>query len=136
MSAFPVVDAQDPNTDLSAFGRCVAELTLAPSFFLDAERITWETAQKDSATFTVRDHGLSARAEMFVNADGSLDRIEVVRNFDRGKGKSTPERFVAKGVKPMTYSGYRIASKLVGWWDLKEGRLEYVRFIVDSAEFR
>ena len=72
LGTFPVVDAKSAMVDKSAFGRCVAEMALAPSFFLDRERIVWTGYGEDHAECTVTDSGLSTNARLFFNKDGSL----------------------------------------------------------------
>ncbi len=72
---------------------------------------------------------------MFINPDGSLDRIVVGRYYDRGNGKATLERFTAKASAPKVFGGLRLATKLDGAWNLPEGDLHYVAFEVERAVF-
>jgi hypothetical protein len=83
----------------------------------------------------VTDGEHSTDADFFINPDGSLDRVVVMRYFDRGGGKATLERFTGKGSHSKSFSGRMLASKFDGTWNLPEGDLHYVSFKVDSVEF-
>lgn len=133
LSAFTVVDAQSKETDNSAFGRCVAELTMAPTFFLNKD-IAWKLTGKDSVKCAVSDAGMTAEAEFYVNPDGSLEKAVVMRNYDRGNGKSTLEKFVAVASGYKEQSGFVLPTKLDGYWDLKEGEFHYVSFEIGEME--
>lgn len=135
LSAVPVVDETSPQTGQSAFGRCVAELSMTPTFSLDREKVHCETVGPNHARCEVRDQGFSTPADVYVNDDGSLDRIVVMRAFDRGEGRFTMERFTEKASKPATWGGRRLAAHLDGYWNLPEGDLHYVSFDVEQAEF-
>jgi len=39
LSLFKVADDSSKETGFSAFGRCVAEMTMVPTFFLDYEKV-------------------------------------------------------------------------------------------------
>lgn len=135
LSAFPVVDARSTETDQSAFGRCVVELSTAPTFFLDRNLVRCEQTGPDRARCRVADGRASTEADVFVHPDGSLDRIVVTRYFDRGEGRSTLERFTAKCSDPRSYGGRMLASRFDGYWNLPEGDLHYVAFVVESVTF-
>lgn len=134
LSAITVVDARSKETDHSAFGRCVAEMAMVPTFFLDRELIRWEQTGKDSVRCTVADAGFSTEAELYVNPDGSLDKTVVMRYFDRGGGKATLEKFTGRTSGCREHGGLRLPARLDGYWNLKEGDLHYVSFIIDSME--
>ena len=134
MSAFPVVDASSADVDQSAFGRCIAELTLAPTFFLDRELVHCEQTGRDRASCTVADGSFSATGDLFVNPDGSLDRIVVMRRFDRGGGQSTLERFTGKASGARSHGGRTFPSRIDGTWNLPEGDLHYVSFDIERIE--
>jgi hypothetical protein len=135
LSAITVVDDGSSQTDQSAFGRCVAELSMTPSFFLDRQTVRCEAIGANHARCEVREHGFTAAADIHVHDDGSLDRIEVMRAFDRGQGRYTMERFTGKASKPATWGGRRLASHFDGYWNLPEGDLHYVSFDVEHAAF-
>lgn len=135
LSAITVVDARDAETARSAFGRCVAELCMTPTFFLDRDRVRWEAVDRSHARCEVRDGRLSTTAEVFVHDDGALDRIEVMRAFDRGGGRFTMERFTGTASRPATWDGRRLAGRFDGSWNLPEGDLHYVAFDVERASF-
>ncbi len=65
MSVYNIVDAQSKEIDLSAFGRCVAEMTMAPTFFLDTEQVKWIYSDSTRAECIVMDSGLSTEAQLF-----------------------------------------------------------------------
>lgn len=135
MSVFTIIDDRSRQLSQSAFGRCVAELTMTPSFFLDRGRVRCVQTGNDQVRCTVTDGEYSTDADFFINPDGSLDRVEVMRYFDRGGGNATLERFTGKGSHPKNFSGRVLASKIDGIWNLPEGDLHYVSFDVVSVEF-
>jgi hypothetical protein len=135
LSAFTLVDARSRETDQSAFGRCVAELSMAPTFFLDRNLVRCEQTGRDSARCSVADGPFSTEADLFVHSDGSLDRIVVMRHFDRGEGRSTLEWFTGKSREPRSYDGRMLASRFDGYWNLPDGDLHYVAFEVERVTF-
>ena len=135
MSLFKIADARSSVIDYSAFGRCLAEMTMAPSFFLNNQLIKWTSFNSNHAEFTITDSGLSADAVLHFSNDGTLERIVVDRYFDRGNGKATLEKFTGKGQLIKDFNGLRLCSVFDGYWNLKEGDLHYVHFIVDNVEF-
>lgn len=135
MSLFKIADARSPEVGLSGFGRCLAEMTLVPSFFLDGSRINWTRSDANSADCLVSDSGLQSKARLFINPDGSLDRIEVDRYYDRGGGRGTLETFTGQGHDVRDFGGLKLASVMDGYWNLPEGDLHYVHFIIERVEF-
>jgi len=135
LSAFKVVDTDSEETGLSAFGRCVAEMTLVPSFFLDNEKVKWISSDSAKAECRITDSGLITNALLYFNTDGSLDKIVVDRYFERDNGKATLEKFTGKGHDIKHFNSLKLASVVDGYWNLKEGDLHYVHFIIDKAEF-
>jgi hypothetical protein len=135
LSVFPIVDDQSEQVAQSAFGRCVAELTMAPTFFLDRSRVRCTQTGPDQVRCTVTDGTFSTDADLFVNRDGSLDRVVVMRYFDRGGGRATLERFTGKGSLTKNFGGRVLPSKFDGIWNLADGDLHYVSFDVDRVEW-
>ncbi len=135
LSAFTLADDQSPQVDHSAFGRCVAEMTLAPSFFLDRGFVSCSESGRDQLNCHVGDGHFATDADLRVNPDGSLATIAVRRSFDRGAGKASLERFTAQGSMPRSFGGLRLPSQLDGYWNLPEGDLHYVSFVVDRVEY-
>ncbi len=135
LGTFPVVDARSALVDKSAFGRCVAEMTMVPSFFLDRDRIRWTGFGDDHAKCTVTDVGLSTKARLFFNNDGSLAKIAVERYYDRGNGQETLEKFVGLCSVIRDFNGLKLNTVYDGYWDLPEGELHYVHFVIDRIEF-
>jgi len=136
MSLFRVADDESDQVSRSAFGRCVAELTMAPTFFLDRRYVQCTQTGRDQVRCTVTDAGFSTDAELFINQDGSLDRVVVMRYFDRGRGMATLERFTGKSSHPRMFHERMLASKIDGIWNLPEGDLHYVSFDIDRVEFQ
>ena len=137
MSAFTITDDKSEQVSHSAFGRCVAELAAtAPTFFLDRDRVKYAQTGPDTVRCTVTDGRFSTDADLVVNRDGSLDRIVVMRYFDRGNGLATLERFTGKSSQPKSYAGIMLGSRMEGSWNLHEGDFHYVSFDVDSVEFQ
>lgn len=135
LSAFTLADARSPEIAQSAFGRCIVELTTAPTFFLDRKRVRWERVDAGHARCTVTDEHLSAEADVYVNDDGSLDRIVIMRPYDRGGGRTTLERFTAKASRPRSFGGRMLASRVDGTWNLPDGDLHCLAFDIESATF-
>jgi hypothetical protein len=135
LSFFRIADESSNETGMSAFGRCVAEMTLAPSFFLDKEHITWKGFDSNRVALTITDSGLTTDAQMFFNADGTLDSIEVGRYFDMNNGQFSHEKFTGKGQVIENFNGLRLPSVIDGYWNLKEGDLHYVHFVIEKVEF-
>jgi hypothetical protein len=133
MSLFRIADDQSDPVSRSAFGRCVAELTMAPTFFLNRQYVRCTQTGRDQVRCTVTDAGLSTDAELFVNEDGSLNRVVVMRYFDRGGGRATLERFTGENSRPQMFGGRMLASKMDGTWNLPEGDLHYVSFQIEHA---
>ena len=84
---------------------------------------------------TVTDGEFSTDADLCFNPDGSLDRVMVMRYFDRGDGKATLERFTGIASRPKSFDGRMLASRMDGFWNLPEGDLHYVSFDIDRVEF-
>jgi hypothetical protein len=135
MSLFRIADDQSEQVSRSAFGRCVAELTMAPTFFLDRQYVRCTQTGLDQVRCTVTDARFSTDAELFINQDGSLDRVVVMRYFDRGHGAATLERFTGKSSRPRMFHGRTLSSQIDGVWNLPEGDLHYVSFELDRVEF-
>jgi len=135
MSVFRIVDDRSRQVSASAFGRAVAELTMAPTFFLDRTRVRCARAGSDQVRCTVTDGDFSTHADLFVNDDGSMNRIELMRYFDRGNGKATLERFTGKGSRPKSFDGRMLSSRMDGVWNLPEGDLHYVSFDIERVDF-
>lgn len=134
LSLLTLVDARSREVDLSAFGRCVAELTLAPTFYMNRDFVRCQQTGPDQLKCRMTDGHFSADAELFVNRDGSLEKIVVMRFYDRGGGKGTLERFTGKGADPKAYRGFVLPSKLDGYWNLSEGDFHYVSFEIDRID--
>jgi|GEM_PF-3143745 len=135
LSTFKIVDVDSKEIGLSAFGRCVAEMTLVPSFFLDNEKVKWLSSDSTKAECQITDLDLITNAQLYFNKNGSLDKIVVDRYFDRDNGKTTLEKFTAKGQDIKDFRGLKLGSVVDGYWNLKEGDLHYVHFIIEKVEF-
>ncbi len=134
LSFFKIADERSPETSLSALARCVAEMSMAPSFFLNRELIRWTSFDAHRADCTIEDSGIKVNASLFFNPDGSFERIEVDRLFDRGKGRFTTEKFTGKGSLTKDFNGIKLASIMDGFWNLPEGDLHYVHFVIEEVE--
>jgi hypothetical protein len=134
MSAIKIVDAKSEIVDRSAYGRCIAEMTMCPSFFLDQEHVKWIKYDSDYAECVVSDAGLSTKAQLFFKTDGTLEKFVVDRYFDRGNGEGTLEKFVSMSKEVKDFNGLRINTVYDGYWNLPEGDLHYVHFIIDRVE--
>jgi len=135
MSVFKLVDDRSEITNMSAFGRLVVEMTAIPSFFLDPGRIVWTSSDSTRAECIVNDSGLQTTAQLFFNADGSLGKIVVDRYYGEDDGSSSPEKFSGTVQGSRNYRGLILPEVFDGYWNLKEGDLHYVHFVVDSVEY-
>jgi hypothetical protein len=135
LSFLNIVNTQSKETMYSAFGRCIAEMTMVPSFFLDTARVHWTSADSLRADCVVSDAGLSTKAALYFNLDGMLDKIVVERYYDRGNNQATLEKFTGTASYVRNYSGLKIGSVYDGYWNLKEGDLHYVHFIVEKVDY-
>ncbi|HLP74060.1 MAG TPA: DUF6544 family protein [Bacteroidales bacterium] len=135
LSFFKLVDSRSKETGISALGRCIAELSMAPSFFLDKERITWTAFDSEKAFCKITDSGITINAELYFHSEGMLDRIVIQRYFDRGNGKFTLEKFTGQASVYKDFGGFQIPTVLDGYWNLEEGDLHYVHFKIEEAEF-
>lgn len=135
LSLVSLVNENSKETGMSAFGRCIAEMTLIPSFFLDNERIRWTSYDLSHAACTITDAGFATDAQLYFNADGTLDSIEVGRYYDRRNGQFSHEKFTGKSKSLADYNGLKIPSVIDGYWNLKEGDLHYVHFLIGKVEF-
>jgi hypothetical protein len=136
MGLIKVVDEKGESIDKSAFGRCIAEMCMSPSFFLDTERIKWTDYGSTWAECIVTDSGLSTSARFEFRPEGALEKFVIERAYDRGNGKSTTEKFVGIASAPENFNGLIINTIYDGYWDLPEGKLHYVHFIVDNLEYQ
>lgn len=135
MSAFTIADDQSHEVDVSAFGRCIAELALAPTFFLDKTFVSCSESGRDQLKCHVADGHFATDADLLVNPDGSLAKIVVQRYYDRKGGLATLERFTGLAAKPKDFAGLRLPSQFDGTWNLPEGDLHYVSFRIDRVEY-
>jgi hypothetical protein len=133
LSMFPIADDQSHAVTQSAFGRCVAELIMAPTFLLDSHVVRFTHTGTDHVRATITDDIFSTDADFFVNQDGSLDRIVVMRAFDRGGGRSTLERFTGRSSQPKRYDGFVLGSRMDGFWNLSTGDLHYASFEIERV---
>lgn len=135
MSVVKIVEAAGEKTNISALGRCFAEMTMVPSFFLDEERIEWLSFDSTSASCIFSDKDISTKAAMFFNKDGSLNRIEVNRFYDHSGGQPALEKFTGKCSEYKNFNGIKLATVYDGIWNLKSGDFHYVHFVVDKVNY-
>jgi hypothetical protein len=136
MGLIKVVDEKGETIDKSAFGRCIAEMCMSPSFFLDATRIRWTDFGTTWAECIVSDSGLSSSARFEFTPEGALEKFVIERAYDRGNGKSTIEKFIGVASVQKNFNGLTINTVYDGYWDLPEGKLHYVHFIIDNVEYQ
>jgi hypothetical protein len=135
LSIVKVADAASEETSRSALGRCFAEMTMAPSFFLDDERIVWTNSDASTAECIFTDKNMSTNAKLFFNKDNSLDKIVVNRYYDDPGGKPTLEKFTGKCSGYKNFGGFNLAAVYDGYWNLKSGDLHYVHFVVNEITY-
>ncbi|MBN1413926.1 MAG: hypothetical protein JW973_02395 [Bacteroidales bacterium] len=135
MSVFKVADEHSEKTDQSSFGRMVAEMTGIPTFFLDTARIQWINYDSTHAICIVRDSGMQTTAQFFFNTDGSLEKVLVERYYGKDEKSSTLEKFTGIVHGSHNHGGLVLPEVFDGYWNLKEGDLHYVHFVIDSVEW-
>jgi hypothetical protein len=74
---------------------------------------------------------LQTTAQLFFRTDGSLDRIVIERYYDRIRTL----KFLGTTSDTRDHHGLKLASTIDKCWNLKEGDVHYVHFIVESVEF-
>jgi hypothetical protein len=134
-STITLSNSNSPYIAQSAFGRCVNEMTMVPSFFLDSERIKWTRSDSVSADCIITDSDLSVEAQLFFNTDSSLDRMIVYRYFTGYDGEPLLEKFTVKTSGSENHDGLVLPKVYDGYWNLKSGDLHFVHFVVDNVEF-
>lgn len=135
LSLFTIADVQSSETTQSAFARCIAELTMAPTFFLDPNHIVCRQTGPNSFRCSATNVGLSADVDFLVNDNGALERITTLRYFDRGTAPATLERFTVVFSKPSSYAGVTLASHIDAFWNLPDGDFHSASFDLDAVTF-
>ncbi len=72
---------------------------------------------------------------MLFRADGALEKFMADRYYDRGNGRGTLEKFVSKSNEVKDFNGLKINTIYDGYWNLSEGVLHYVHFVIEKVEF-
>jgi hypothetical protein len=119
----------------SSFGRCITVMSMAPSFLLDKRYVTWIRSDSVSAECEVADSVTHAMAKYFFNKDGSLHKIEVNRFYGRRRGDPVLEKFTFEVSGSKNFDGIILPEVFDGYWNLKEGDLHYIHFVVDKVKF-
>ena len=114
LGTFKIVDVASKDIGLSAFGRCVAEMTLVPSFFMDNEKVKWLSTDSTKAECQITDLDLITNAQLHFNKNGSLDKIVVDRYYDHDNGETTLEKFTAKAQDIKDFCGLKLGSVVDG----------------------
>ena len=135
MSIVNIAESAGEKTNISALGRCFAEMTMVPSFFLNEDGIEWISFDSTSASCIFSDKDLSTKARMFFNKDGSLDKIQVSRFYDNPDGRQTLEQFTGKCSVYKNINGLRLATIYDGYWNLRSGDFHYVHFDLKDIKF-
>jgi hypothetical protein len=134
-SIVKIVEAVSEETSRSALGRCFAEMTMSPSFFLDDKRIHWSESDSTTATCIFTDNDKSTDAKLYFNKDHSLDKIVVNRYYSSADGKQTLEKFTGKCSAYRDFNGLKIATVYDGYWNLRSGDLHYVHFVINEVKY-
>jgi hypothetical protein len=135
LSTLTIVDLPSRELDLSAFGRCVTEMTMTPSFFLDRNFVVCSQTGTNQMQCEIKDGPFATKAKFVVGPEGSLEQVTVDRYYDRGNGQMTLEKFTGKASNSRSFGGLVLPSKFDGYWNLPEGDHHYVSFDVDSVEY-
>ncbi|PWL37630.1 hypothetical protein DKG77_15130 [Flagellimonas aquimarina] len=110
---------QSKETNESALGRCLGELTLYPIGFLNND-ITWKYIDENSIKATITVGGTTTEGVFYFDKNGLIDRFESKRYRDE-----TLEDFTGKVENYQTKCGLHIPTKMKAIWNLKNGDFEY-----------
>jgi hypothetical protein len=130
-SAIVVGDSTGPETDQSARGRLVSELSMVPTSLVPSDHVRWEPIDERGARMVVRAGASEEAAVLQFGDNGMPTRIVVQRSYeDRGK---TPWTGTVKAYRE--FQGLNVCEEIEGAWNLPEGDYCYVRFRVTGAQY-
>ncbi|HPN64362.1 MAG TPA: hypothetical protein PLB12_01005 [Candidatus Goldiibacteriota bacterium] len=134
MSLFTLQDAAGGYMNQASLERMLTECLLIPTVLFDKNIITWEKAGADSAYASIKDSGMTSRALLAFNPDGSLKSIKLKRNREEGKVLVSREWAGYPG-EFKDYNGYKLPSYMEGAW-IADGKEQlYVKFKTDNAVY-
>lgn len=119
---------QSIETNESALGRCLGELTFYPVGFLN-NAIVWKDLGKDFVKATITVGGTTTHGIFHFDENGLIDRFESKRYKDE-----TLEDFTGKVENYQIKCGLYIPTKMKAIWNLKDVDFEY--FNCDIIDYR
>lgn len=133
----PAIDMQNPDTNRSAIGRLVAELTWLPSALLPRQGVQWSAIDDRTIQARLKVDDEPVTLTLAIDADGKLLQSFVLRWGDR-----TPDRewaYIPMGAKchaERTFGGFTIPSQVgAGWWIGSDQYFEFFQAAIEQADF-
>ena len=134
----PLVKQEGPDVSRAALGRLVCETIWLPSSLLPRNGVKWEALDDESAQATIKIGGEMTTLTLFVEPDGRLREIRILRwgnQTEDGSFGYVP--FGGHMQEERDSGGYTIPSKVgVGWWIGTDHYFEFFRAQIEDAVFR
>ncbi|MBN2753830.1 MAG: hypothetical protein JXR81_03075 [Candidatus Goldbacteria bacterium] len=134
MSMFTLQDATGGSMNQASLERMLTECLLIPAVLFDKDVVTWEKNGANSAYAVIKDAGMTARALVVFNQDGSIKSMKLNRNRQEGEAL-VPREWVGYSGEFKDYSGYKLPSYMEGAWVADGKEMPYVKFIIEKAVF-
>jgi hypothetical protein len=134
----PLVEQEGPNVSRAALGRLVCETIWLPSSLLPQRGVKWESLGDNSARVTMKIGEETVALNLFIEPDGRLHEIRILRWGDRTEdGSFGYIPFGGQMPEERNFGGYTIPSKVsVGWWIGTDRYFEFFRAQIEDAVFR
>jgi Family of unknown function (DUF6920) len=109
-----------------------------PSSLLPQHGVKWEALDDESARATMKIGEETISLDLFVESDGKLREIKILRWGDHTEdGSFGYIPFGGKIQDERSFGGYTIPSKVgVGWWIGTDRYFEFFRAQIEDAVFR
>jgi hypothetical protein len=134
----PIVNQEGPDVSRAAIGRLICETIWLPSSLLPQCGVKWEGLDGESAQATMKFGEETITLTLFVEPDGRLREIRILRWGDQTEdGSYGYIPFGGHIQEERAFGGYTIPSKVgVGWWIGTDRYFEFFRADVEDAVFR
>jgi len=132
--------AHDAGADVarSARGRLAAEALWCPGALLPRANLRWEPVDDEHVKIVQRIDGDEIAVQLELDGSGKLSGLSMQRHGNEGRSDWGPTPYGFEVLDEATFSGYTIASRLLGgWWYGSERYKEEdcSEFVIESAEF-
>lgn len=134
MSMFTLQDSRGGVMNKASLERMLTECLLIPAVLFDKNIITWEKGGANSAYAVIKDAGMTARALVVFNQDGSIKSMKLSRNRQEGEAL-VPREWVGYSGVFKDYGGYMLPSYMEGAWIADGKEMPYVKFTINKAVF-